>query len=710
MVVGVIGLFLAFAAAVVIGWICWGRRFTPGATDLFGFAMVLAAWALVYILWWGLEILSQPIVLAVSALAGSLAPAALFLFVLHYTQRGYRMTWRHALFLAIVPTAVQGMLWAGVLVNGEALWPWVNAIYADTLLLLGAFALVRAGIYGPRPYRHQFALTLFGVLVPFFVSVVHLANRNLFDLSLTPLPFTITALALLVGLLLYRLLAVIPLARELVVEKMGDGWLVLDSQDRVVDLNPTAEQLIGLARDRIFGRAGEEVLTRWQNIKASRDKEININGSVQVGGEWRYLQMRVSPLFDGQRPLGRVILWKDMTEWQKAEEARRQARDEMFVLLHAISGAATRAMSLDDFLTEALFQIAYAFHSQMSAIFLLEEKEGDSFGKLLLRAYHGLPPDLVQRLAVIPELPPLIQEVITRGEARQISDIRQEEGMSEATRQLGAFSLLILPLLIDGRGMGIICLARPAGRLYRPDEITRLMVVADEIATFVYSDRQRHLSIALAERERLVRDLHDSLSAKLYGVLTLTEAAQAGLEAGHADMPARVLARIGEQARQALKEMRLFLHELEPIDLEREGLAAALAQRLAAVEGRADIRTRLLIDENLSLPVQTEVALYFIAQEALNNALRHANACSVTVRLKKRRANLVFEVRDDGRGFDQRQVGNGGRGLRNMRERVEKIGAQLAIASRVGKGTTVRVTLPWPQVSYEADVESVLQP
>lgn len=710
MVVGFIGLLLAFATAVAIGWICWRRRSTPGATDLLVFAVVLAIWALVHTLWWGRWVSRSLFVLAISALASSLASTSLFLFVLHYTQRGYQARWKHALVLAIVPVTVQALLWTGVVVNGEALWSWINAVYADTLLLLATFTLIRAGAYGPRPYRRQFALALFGVLVPFFISVVHLANRRLFDLSLTPLPFTVTALALLIGLLLYRLLSAIPLARELVIEKMGDGWMVLDSQDRVVDLNPAAERLIGVVRDRIFGKAGEKVLARWQNVNAPYDKEININGSVRVGEEWRYLQMRVSPLFDGQRPLGRVILWKDITDWQKAEEARRQARDEMFVLLHAISGAATRAMSLDDFLTEALFQIAYAFHSQMSAIFLLEENTEASSKRLLLKAYHGLSAELVQRLAVIAEIPPLFQEVIVNGEARQIPDIRQEKSVSEATRQVGAYSLLMLPLLIDGKGAGIICLARAAGQVYRPDEITRLMVVADEIATFIYSDRQRHLNIALAERERLVRDLHDSLSAKLYGVLTLTEAAQAGLEAGHADMPARVLTRIGEQARQALKEMRLFLHELEPVDLGREGLAAALAQRLSAVEGRADIRTRLLMNEKVSLPVQTEVALYFIAQEALNNALRHANARSVTVRLRRRRAGLVFEISDDGRGFDEQQVGNSGRGLRNMRERAEKIGARLTIASQVGKGTTVRVMLPYPKTRQETVPEPVLQP
>lgn len=691
--------WLAIAVALAIGWLCWRRRSTPGAVALLIFAGTLAAWGSLYALWWGKEIPPVMVVRSFSVLAGSFAAIAFFLFVLQYTQRAYTPTWLHLLALAVVPLTVQGWLWGQVVVERGMLWQGVNAIYAEVLLLLTAFLLVRGGIYGPRPYRRQFALLLFGALVPFFTNLLNLFEGQLASISLTPLPYTITATALLIGLILYRLLSAIPLARDLVIEKMGDGWMVLDAQDRVVDLNPSAERMLGAARDRIFGREGKHVLARWQSINLANDKEISIQGSVRVGEEWRYLQMRVAPLQDHGHLLGRVILWRDITEWQKAEEARRQARDEMFVLLHAISGAATRAVSLEDFLTDALFHIAYAFHSQMSALFLLEENsQSPPQERLFLKAYHGMPAEAVQRMAVISEIPPFLREVLSSGEARQIADIRQEANISETTRQLGAYSLLVLPLRIEDKALGMICLTRAAGEIYRPDEITRLMVIADEIATFIYSDRQRHLNIALAERQRLVRDLHDSLSAKLYGVLTLTEAAQAGLEAGHADMPARVLTRIGEQARQALKEMRLFLHELEPLDLERQGLATALAQRLSAVEGRADIRTRLLIDEKVILPLQTQVALYFIAQEALNNALRHANARSVTVRLQKRRDRLVFEVRDDGCGFDQQQVGNGGHGLRNMRERAEKIGARLTVDSQPGRGTTVRVLLPWTPI------------
>jgi signal transduction histidine kinase len=123
-----------------------------------------------------------------------------------------------------------------------------------------------------------------------------------------------------------------------------------------------------------------------------------------------------------------------------------------------------------------------------------------------------------------------------------------------------------------------------------------------------------------------MRDIHDSISQKLYGLVTLTEAAEAAREAGSEVDYDQVLSRIGENARQAVKELRLFLFQMQPIDLEKEGLISVLHHRLAAVEGRADIKARFLADEPIELSQKKELALYYIAQEALNNVLRHAFA------------------------------------------------------------------------------------
>jgi signal transduction histidine kinase len=248
-------------------------------------------------------------------------------------------------------------------------------------------------------------------------------------------------------------------------------------------------------------------------------------------------------------------------------------------------------------------------------------------------------------------------------------------------------------MLADGKSIGTICLARTERRPYTVDEIARLGLVADEIAAFTTRDHRRQMTIAFTERQRLVRDLHDSVTQRLYGLLTLTEASQAAAEAGTAAMPAELLSQIGENTRQALKEMRLFLYGLQPVDLEHEGLISVLHQRLAAVEGRADVKARLLADDEINLSLTKEVALYFIAQEALNNVLRHANAKSVTLRLKQTQANVLLSIEDDGCGFDPGQQGNEGMGLNNIRERVAQIEGRLRIVSSPGNGTKVFVSV-----------------
>jgi signal transduction histidine kinase len=150
--------------------------------------------------------------------------------------------------------------------------------------------------------------------------------------------------------------------------------------------------------------------------------------------------------------------------------------------------------------------------------------------------------------------------------------------------------------------------------------------------------------------------------------------------------------------------MRLLGHELRPLALEREGLVGALQQRLDAVEGRAGIQARLLVEGALELPMAVESELYHIAQEALNNALKHAAAGAVVVRLSghadrepvsatiDRRRLIRLEISDNGCGFDLEHANeHGGLGLISLHERAARLGGEVHINSAPGQGTTVIV-------------------
>jgi signal transduction histidine kinase/ligand-binding sensor domain-containing protein len=193
-----------------------------------------------------------------------------------------------------------------------------------------------------------------------------------------------------------------------------------------------------------------------------------------------------------------------------------------------------------------------------------------------------------------------------------------------------------------------------------------------------------------AERSRLARDLHDSVTQSLYSLTLFSEAGLRQTQAGDIERAQEYLNRLRDIGLQALREMRLMVYQLRPLALEQEGLAAALQQRLDAVERRAGVDARLVVEGECQLCPEMEEELYRIVQEALNNVLKHANASTLRVNICFQEGNVIFEVVDDGQGFDPQAASDaGGMGLLNMRERADKLGGVLTISSAPGAGTKV---------------------
>lgn len=196
----------------------------------------------------------------------------------------------------------------------------------------------------------------------------------------------------------------------------------------------------------------------------------------------------------------------------------------------------------------------------------------------------------------------------------------------------------------------------------------------------------------LEERQRLARDLHDSVTQSLYGITLHAQAAQRLLVAGEVALAVHSLRILQDTAQEALDEMRLLIFELRPPLLEQVGLVAALQARLSAVEGRANLHTRLIADGVGPLPAAVEQAFYRIAQEALNNALRHAHAQQITVQLWQEPARLAMEIRDDGVGFEPSGADKrSGLGLRGIEERIAQLQGTVTLQSAPGAGTRLRV-------------------
>ena len=203
-----------------------------------------------------------------------------------------------------------------------------------------------------------------------------------------------------------------------------------------------------------------------------------------------------------------------------------------------------------------------------------------------------------------------------------------------------------------------------------------------------YAGQAEELATA-KERNRLARELHDSVAQTLYGLTLQAEAAARELNNGQTDRAAEQLREIRDSAQQSLQETRLLIFELRPPILEQEGLASALRNRLESVESRSGLKAQIQLQEVNQLSAGVEAGLYGIANEALNNILKHAHATSIKVSLKQEAGKVVLEIQDNGIGFDVNAM-SGGMGLSGMKERTEQFGGVLQITSDKN-GTMVRV-------------------
>jgi len=203
-----------------------------------------------------------------------------------------------------------------------------------------------------------------------------------------------------------------------------------------------------------------------------------------------------------------------------------------------------------------------------------------------------------------------------------------------------------------------------------------------------YAGQAEELATA-KERNRLARELHDSVAQTLYGLTLQAEAAARELNNGQTDKATEQLREIRDSAQQSLQETRLLIFELRPPILEQEGLVAALRNRLESVESRSGLKVQTQLQELNQIRADIGTGLYGIANEALNNILKHARATEIKVILKKEVNNIVMEIQDNGIGFDI-NAASGGMGVSGMKERAEQFSGDLKIISGTN-GTTIRV-------------------
>ena len=360
-------LIASATIAVALAYFFWQRRSKPGAIAMLLVVLAAAIMSLGYVLQYTSASLSTQIFAGNIQYIGIMAlPVMWVVFSLQYTDHSKWLTRRNLLLLSIVPFATVVIVWTngidGLMYHGRHLdtsgpfviiaktygpWFWIAAANNYLLMLCGMFFLLQRLFRPPRLYRQQSIALAIAVIVPLACNIVYIFNLTpSYHVDLTPSAFVISGLAIAWGLFRVRLFDVIPIARSAIVESMSDGIIVLDTEDRFVDLNRAAERIVGRIPSEVIGQPVTDVLSEQPKLVELLSiigvSEKQLETEVEKGETSRYYNLNTSPLYDRRGQLtGRLIVLTDITERKRLEEEARSSKKRLEDVVESMTDGVT---------------------------------------------------------------------------------------------------------------------------------------------------------------------------------------------------------------------------------------------------------------------------------------------------------------------------------------------------------------------------------
>lgn len=374
--------------------------------------------------------------------------------------------------------------------------------------------------------------------------------------------------------------------------------------------------------------------------------------------------------------------------------AREQRRAEQFRVISEVGARITSILSLDQLLVETARIIRESFGYHHVHIGMVEGE------RVVFKTRNAAPPE-DEIFRCCEDITPIVGKegisgwVAGTGEALVVPDVMKDPrfipSKNDQTRSETA-----IPIKIKGQVIGVIDVESDQVNGFDESDLVVLQSLADQVAVALENARlyeQAGQLAALEERQKLARELHDSVSQALYGIVLGARTARTLLDRDptQAVQPLDYILSLSEAG---LAEMRALIFELRPESLQTEGLVAALGKLVNALGARHPLKVTLEAETEPDVSLDVKESLYRIAQEALNNIVKHARAQQVKVLLKVAGNELRLEISDDGTGFDTGAEFPGHLGMITMRERAEKVGGTFAIESALNAGTHIQVKIP----------------
>lgn len=419
----------------------------------------------------------------------------------------------------------------------------------------------------------------------------------------------------------------------------------------------------------------------WQAAVRSPETAFRL-GTLLVAG-LSILLIYLSINRQGQLAQAVALRTRQIAAAQQELEQRVQERTHELTTLLEVSRRIASTLALDPLLEQILTGIRPALDYTFACIYRLDET-----GRLVLASTAG-------------DLPSASQSGLAALEERLQSRFGETlqpviEGDWSAGAGRPPASWMGIPLVVKERTLGMLVFVHRNSHYYRDEHARLALAFAQQVAVAIENARlyeQAGQVAVLEERQRLARDLHDSVSQVLYSIGLGAKTARAALERDPSQL-AEALEYVNRLAEAGQMEMRALIFELRPESLRTDGLVAALEKQAAALQARHQVSVQTSFCPEPDVPLAVKEALYRISQEAIHNIIKHARAAQVNLTLECSTGGLRLEIGDDGAGFDPSTPCPGHFGLQSMRERAARVGGELRIQSAPGRGTDIEVLIP----------------
>jgi signal transduction histidine kinase len=515
---------------------------------------------------------------------------------------------------------------------------------------------------------------------------------------------------------------------QAVFDSMTGGLLIIGDDLRIMDANPAFCALIEREVESIVEQPVSAVLPASELDgllqEAAGEERSTASGEIELAEPLPRTLLATISRVEAGKSKGWVMVFNDITAWKmenlKRERYRRQEelvrnlekRVEELEVLNKVSTSLSSTLDLEKVLTLIMERVNAVLKVEAGSLLLIDDETGELVFQIALgEKAEGVKPFRLQMGQGI------AGQVAQSGEPLMVSDAQKDRRHYKApdiTTDFLTRSILCVPMIVKGSIIGVIEVMNKLEGDFTESDLTLLNSIANYAAIAIENARL-HQSV-LAERDRVVvaqeevqkelaRDLHDGPTQLVAGMLMRLDFIKKALTRDPSLVEEEIVQLI-ELGQRASHQMRTLLFELRPLILETQGLVPALETFLtrrqkeeAGTTLHLEVSTERGDDQLTRRDPKDEAAIFAIIQEAVRNALKHAQADNIWVRLAEQAGELMVMVQDDGVGFDTTAVESsyeqrGSLGMVNIRERAELVGARLTLRSAPGQGTEVMIRVP----------------